>query len=209
MTQTMLGLRFEPARQAPRWHEDVQAFDVYEANDESNIPFARFYMDLFPRPNKYGHAAAFTLRRGRQLRDGSYVRPVSAIVGDLHHTRQRRLPPPRTASWSGLHDHRYILHDKTSATRCGSGPEFSGTVTERHFVEAPSQMLEHWDWQPDALWGSARHHEDGRADPGGLIKRRAHRGEEPESVLLPNGSGFLRVTLDFTSHSPGFDGDTT
>src|SRR5204863_6981863 len=81
VTQRMLGVRYEPAPGAPRWHPDVQAFDIYD--EGAGEPFARFYMDLFPRPNKYGHAAAFTLRRGRALADGTYQRPVSSIVANF------------------------------------------------------------------------------------------------------------------------------
>ena len=55
----LLGVRFEAVPAAPVWHEDVQAFDVYESDGDE--AFARFYMDLFPRPNTFGHAAAFTL----------------------------------------------------------------------------------------------------------------------------------------------------
>ena len=69
VTQSLLGIRYEPAPDAPRWHDDVQAFDIYDA--DGTEPFARFYMDLFPRPNKFNHAAAFTLRGGRRLPDGS------------------------------------------------------------------------------------------------------------------------------------------
>src|SRR6185436_11123854 len=79
--QHILGVTFTEAPSAPRWHADVLAYDISEA--EGGPPSARFYMDLFPRPNKYGHAAAFTLRRGRRLPDGSYQRPVSAIVANF------------------------------------------------------------------------------------------------------------------------------
>ena len=205
VTQTMLGLRFEPARQAPRWHEDVQAFDVYEANDESNIPFARFYMDLFPRPNKYGHAAAFTLRRGRQLRDGSYVRPVSAIVANF--TKPSASQPSllrHSEVVTFFHEFGHILHQTlTRAQRA----QFSGTATERDFVEAPSQMLEHWVWQPDVLRGFARHHETGAPIPEALIEGLIAAKNLNSGITTQRQLFF--ATLDFTYHSPGFDGDTT
>ena len=81
VTQELLGIRYEPAKNASVWHEDVQAFDIFEADGDR--PFARFYMDLYPRPNKFGHAAAFTMRGGRRLPDGSYQEPASAIVANF------------------------------------------------------------------------------------------------------------------------------
>lgn len=91
--QRVFGLRFVEAPTAPRWHPDVLAYDIAEA--AGGAPFARFYMDLFPRPDKYGHAAAFTLRRGRRLDDGTYQAPVSAIVANFTRAgRRTAIPPP-------------------------------------------------------------------------------------------------------------------
>src|SRR5262249_7509087 len=79
--QRLFGVRFVPVEPANAWHPDVQAFAVEDA--ESRDTIAYFYMDLFPRPDKFGHAAAFTLVGGRRLADGSYQRPVSAIVANF------------------------------------------------------------------------------------------------------------------------------
>ena len=56
VTQELLGIRYEPAPDAPKWYEDVQAYDIFES--DGSEAFARFYMDLYPRANKFGHAAA-------------------------------------------------------------------------------------------------------------------------------------------------------
>ena len=44
---------------------------------------ARFFMDLFPREGKFSHAAAFPLVSGRRLEDGTYQKPLSAIVANF------------------------------------------------------------------------------------------------------------------------------
>jgi thimet oligopeptidase len=138
VTQRLLGVRFQKI-EAPTWHPDVEGFDVYEA--DGSEPIARFYMDLFPRPNTYGHAAAFTIRSGRRRADSSYQRPVSAIVANF------TKPGPGTPSLlrhseveTLFHEFGHILHQVL--TRADYS-RFSGTATERDFVEAPSQMLEH------------------------------------------------------------------
>jgi thimet oligopeptidase len=203
VTQELLGVRYEPAPGAPRWHPDVQAFDIREA--AGGKPFARFYMDLFPRPNKYGHAAAFTLRRGRVLPDGSYQKPVSAIVANF------TKPTPSQPSLlrhsevvTFFHEFGHILHQ--TLTRAGRA-RFSGTATERDFVEAPSQMLEHWCWEPEVLASFSRHHETSEPLPTALLNSMI------AAKNLNSGVATLRqiffATLDFTYHSPGFHGDTT
>ena len=173
VTQRLLGVRFEKVA-APVWHADVEAFDVYEADGRE--PIARFYMDLFPRPNTYGHAAAFTIRSGRQRPDGSYQRPVSAIVANF------TKPGPDTPSLlrhseveTLFHEFGHILHQVLTRATFS---RFSGTATERDFVEAPSQMLEHWCWDREVLRSFSRHYETGEPLPDSLLD--AHGGgEEP------------------------------
>ena len=204
ITQAMLGVRYEAAPTAPRWHPDVQAFDVYEA-DGGREPFARFYMDLFPRPNKYGHAAAFTMRRGRHVPGGGYQRPVSAIVANFTKPGDGRPSLLRHSEVVVLfHEFGHILHQVlTRAQRA----RFSGTATERDFVEAPSQMLEHWVWEPAVLATFARHYETGAPLPDELLSAMV------AAKNLDSGIVYLRqmyfASLDFAYHSPGFDGNTT
>ncbi len=203
VTQTMLGLRFAPAPDAPRWNPDVQAFDVFDA--DGTEPFARFYMDLFPRPNTYGHAAAFTLRRGRELADGSYQKPVSAIVANF--TKPTATQPSllrHTEVVTFFHEFGHILHQTLTKARRA---RFSGTATERDFVEAPSQMLEHWVWEPSVLSGFARHHETGEPLPEHLVNAMVAAKNLDSGVMTLRQIFF--ATLDFAYHSPGFDGDTT
>lgn len=201
--QRLLGVRFEARPDAPVWHEDVQAFDVYEADGDE--AFARFYMDLFPRPNTFGHAAAFTLRGGRRLPDGSYQKPVSAIVANFTKPSADAPSLLRHSEVETLfHEFGHILHQTLTRAEYG---RFSGTRTERDFVEAPSQMLEHWVWDREVLASFTRHYETGEPLPDSLL----------ESMLaaktLSSGVTTLRQLyfshLDQAYHAPGFDGDST
>ncbi len=202
VTQRLLGVRFEKVA-APVWHPDVEAFDVYEA--DGNEPVARFYMDLFPRPNTYGHAAAFTIRSGRQRPDGSYQRPVSAIVANF------TKPGPDTPSLlrhseveTLFHEFGHILHQVLTRATFS---RFSGTATERDFVEAPSQMLEHWCWDREVLRSFSRHYETGEPLPDSLLDAMVAAKNLSSGVLTLRQMFF--ATLDFTLHSEGFDGDST
>jgi len=203
VTQELLGIRYEPAPDAPRWHDDVQAFDIYDA--AGSEPFARFYMDLYPRPNKFGHAAAFTLRAGRELPQGGYQQPVSAIVANF--TR----PTPDTPSLlrhtevvTFFHEFGHILHQTLTRARF---LEFSGTSTERDFVEAPSQMLEHWVWDRDVLARFSRHYQTGKPLPPTLLDAMVRAKHLSSGIRERRQLFFAR--LDYILHASGFDGDTT
>ncbi|HEY4670103.1 MAG TPA: M3 family metallopeptidase [Tepidiformaceae bacterium] len=203
VTQQMLGVRYKPVADAATWHSDVQTFDIYEADGSG--PFARFHMDLFPRPNKYGHAAAFTLRRGRQLADGSYQSPVSAIVANFTKPTPTQPSLLRHSEVVTLfHEFGHILHQTLTRTRRA---RFSGTATERDFVEAPSQMLEHWCWDAGVLRSFSRHYESGEPLPEALLEAMVAAKNLDSGVIMLRQVYF--ASLDFAYHSPGFGGDTT
>ncbi|MFZ0493323.1 MAG: M3 family metallopeptidase, partial [Acidimicrobiia bacterium] len=81
LTAEVFGLEYRKRSDVPVWHPDVVAYDIVDA--DSGEALAVFMADLFPRPDKYTHAAAFDLVPGRRLRDGSYQNPVSAIVANF------------------------------------------------------------------------------------------------------------------------------
>jgi len=208
VTQELLGVRYEPAPDAPKWHADVQAYDIYDVRDggaRSERPIARFYMDLYPRPNKFNHAAAFTLRGGRRLPDGSYQTPISAIVANF--TKPTAEAPSllrHTEVVTFFHEFGHILHQTLTKA---AYLEFSGTSTERDFVEAPSQMLEHWVWDGDILRRFSRHHKTGAPLPDDLLQAMVRAKNVSSGIAKLRQMFFAK--LDFALHSPGFDGDST
>jgi thimet oligopeptidase len=201
--QHILAVKFTEAPDAPRWHPDVLAFDISEA--AGGEPFARFYMDLFPRPNKYGHAAAFTLRRGRKLSDGSYQKPVSSIVANFTKPSANQPSLLRHSEVDTFFlEFGPIMHQTLTRTQRSA---FSGTQTERDFVEAPSQMLEHWCWEPEVLGSFARHFETGEPLPKALLDSMIAAKQLDSGIMTLRQLFF--ATLDLAYHSPEFDGDTT
>ncbi|MDX3353285.1 Zn-dependent oligopeptidase [Streptomyces sp. ME01-24h] len=204
LTQEVLGIRIvEVADTPPVWHPDVRVYDIAEA--DGGEPFARFYMDLWPRPDKYKHAAAYVLRSGRALADGSYQQPLAAIVANFTKPVADRPSLLRHAEVCNLfHEFGHVLHDTLTRTERAC---FAGTETELDFVEAPSQMLENWCWDPAVLRRFARHHKTGAPLPEELLAGM---------VAARNvGSGLATLvqifyaSLDLAYHSPGFDRDTT
>jgi thimet oligopeptidase len=174
-------------------------------NPEGNQEVAYFYMDLFPRENKYGHAAAFTLRGGRRLPDGSYQRPVSAIVANFTKPTATQPSLLRHSEVETLfHEFGHILHQTLTAAEY---LRFSGSRTERDFVEAPSQMLEQWVWLPEVLERFSRHVETGEPLPRTLLEAMIAAKHLHAGVLIARQLFFAE--LDLAYHGPGARKDTT
>ena len=127
---------------------------------------AHFYADLFPREGKFTHAAAFPLVIGHRAADGSYVKPVNAIVANFTPPSATR-PSLLTHGPHGeietlFHEFGHILHMSLTQAEF---TRFSAAETEWDFVEAPSQIMEHWVWQPEILARFARHYQTGEPMP--------------------------------------------
>ncbi|HSM44356.1 MAG TPA: M3 family metallopeptidase, partial [Acidimicrobiia bacterium] len=157
LTSEMFGISFEEIADFDAWHEDVQFYAIHDAGTGEEI--ARFYLDLFPREGKYGHAAEFPLIPSRRLEDGSYQNPVCAMVANF--TKPTKDQPSllqHSEVETLFHEFGHVLHQNLGRTELA---RFAGTSTERDFVEAPSQIMEHWTWRPDVLKRFARHYETG------------------------------------------------
>lgn len=157
----------ESARDAgrPFWHEDVELFQVKD--NATGEMLGEFYLDLFPREGKYSHAAQFPLRLRKVWADGTVTTPRVALVCNFTKPMEGR---PSLLSHGEVetffHEFGHCLHSiLTRATLAN----FSGTNVARDFVEAPSQMLENWTWQPAVLSRFARHYETGEPLPAEVI----------------------------------------
>lgn len=201
--QTLFDIRFHPVEPANAWHPDVRQFTIHNAADGAEI--ATFFLDLFPREHKFGHAAAFTLRSGRRLADGSYQQPVSAMVANFTKPAADNPSLLRHSEVETLfHEFGHILHQTLTKADL---PRFAGSATERDFVEAPSQMLEHWVWDAGVLARFSRHVESGDPLPAHLLDallraKRLHAG-----VITARQLYF--GTLDMAYHDAGAPKDTT
>lgn len=200
--ERLFGVRFVPLEGARSWHPDVRAFAVEDA--AAGDVRASFFMDLFPRPDKFGHAAAFSLVKGRALPDRSYQQPVSVIVANF--TKPTESEPSllkHDEVETLFHEFGHIVHQ--TLTRAET-VRFSGTSVQRDFVEAPSQMLEHWCWLPDVLAGFTRHVDSGAPLPEDLLQAML-AAKRLDSGLITARQLFFSE-LDMAYHNGGVP-DTT
>ncbi|WP_141844624.1 M3 family metallopeptidase [Humibacillus xanthopallidus] len=161
VTGRLFGLEWVPVprEEARTWHEEVATYDVSFEGER----IGRIHLDLHPRDGKYKHAAQFDLVRGVtdvQLAEGVLV--CNFNRGLLEHDEVVTL----------FHEFGHLVHHVLAGRT--EWVRFSGVATEWDFVEAPSQMLEEWAWDPEVLATFARN-ADGETIPADLVEamRRA------------------------------------
>lgn len=131
--QELLGLTFKQLPEAQTWHKEVSTYEVRDK--KSNDLLGHFYLDLYPRDDKFNHAAAFTLLKRSNI-DKNLRLAAAAMVTNFN--------PPEGDKPSLLH-HRevvtffhefgHVMHNMCSEANYN---RFSGASVEKDFVEMPS-----------------------------------------------------------------------
>lgn len=162
----VFGITFEPV-DIPVWHPNVKAFKIKDKATGELLAY--FYMDLYPREGKYKHAACFGLVDGEEKQDGTYQIPFVAIVANLNKPSGDTPSLLKHGEVETLfHEFGHVLHNALTKAKYSA---FSGTSVSWDFVEAPSQMLERWAWDPQVLKKISKHYKTGEPLPDELIKR--------------------------------------
>ena len=152
--EEVFDLHIKPESNETAWHEDVELWSLWEKNGQQ---LAYFYLDLYPREGKFTHAAVFDISSGGSSRQEL---PICSMVANF--------PNPNTGD--GLmtfdevetlfHEFGHVLHNgigKSKYTR------FVGANCEWDFVEAPSQIMEHWVWKVECMKRISTHIESGES----------------------------------------------
>ncbi|MFL5563343.1 MAG: M3 family metallopeptidase [Gemmatimonadaceae bacterium] len=199
--QELFGLKFTEVKPADAWSPEVTRYAVTDA--QTGRPLGTIYLDLFPRAGKYDHFADFSLRAARALPDGSRELPVTAIVGNWP---QPGGDTPALLSHGDVvtffHEFGHAvdaLADQSPYISTGTG------YLRQDFVEALSQMLENWMWQPSILKRVSRNVKTGEPLPDSLIARMLALKH-----FSDGGNGTAQAfysAYDMTLHSSGADVD--
>jgi thimet oligopeptidase len=165
--QELLGVRFSEVLPADAWAAGVRQFDVKNAADGKRLGV--LYLDLFPRDNKYGHFADFGITSTRRLADGTREVPLNAIVGNWP---QGAPGKPATLTHADVVTFFHEFGHAMSAV-CDQSPFITtgSNGLRQDFVEALSQMLENWMWQPSILARVTKNVETGKPLPDSLATR--------------------------------------
>ena len=161
----LFGLTFNEIQDIDKYHPDVQTFEVL---NEKHELVAVFYADFFPRKGKR-NGAWMTSFKPQYIKDNINERPHVSIVCNF--------TPPTPTKPSLLtfnevttlfHEFGHALHGMLANT---TYPSLSGTSVYWDFVELPSQIMENWCYEPEALALFAKHYETNEIIPQQLVDK--------------------------------------
>ncbi|GAB1307831.1 M3 family metallopeptidase [Urechidicola sp. KH5] len=161
----LFDLNFEPISEIDTYHEDVKTYRVTNENDEL---VAIFYADFFPREGKR-NGAWMTSFKDQWKCNGENSRPHISIVCNFTKPTESK---PSLLTFNEVttlfHEFGHALHGMLADTVY---PSMSGTSVRWDFVELPSQILENWCYEKEALSLFAKHFETNETIPMELVKK--------------------------------------
>lgn len=182
VTQTLFNVRYVELENPSVWYPDVRAFEVFDGDKK----IGRFYLDLFPRENKYTHAACFGMIKGKSMPAGYQIPNATLLCNFPAPTEGRPSLMPYSQVETFFHEFGHVLHQLLTTADLSAQ---SGTSVARDFVEAPSQIFENWIWNYESVKLFARHYQTNEVLPKELFDKM---------VAAKNvGSGLLTETQIF------------
>ena len=161
----LYDLQFKEVQNVDKYHEEVKTYRVTNAKGEE---VALFYADFHPREGKRG-GAWMTVYRDQQKKDGKNIRPHISNVCNFSRATSKK---PALLTFNEVttlfHEFGHALHGMLADTTYTS---LSGASVYWDFVELPSQVLENWCYEPEALALFAKHYETGEIIPKELIEK--------------------------------------
>ncbi|MEQ3656701.1 MAG: M3 family metallopeptidase [Dokdonia sp.] len=165
VAEKLFGLQFKAVDDVEVYHQDVKTYRVYD-QDERYI--ALFYADFHPRKGKRG-GAWMTSFKGQMIKDGVNHRPhISNVCNFTPSTPTKPSLLTFNEVTTLFHEFGHGLHGMLANT---TYPSLSGTSVFWDFVELPSQVLENWCYQQEALELFAHHYDTGEVIPMELIQK--------------------------------------
>jgi peptidyl-dipeptidase Dcp len=158
----LYGLKFIAKPDLPRYHPEVQVFEVQEADGRHT---GILYMDFHPRPSKRSGAWSGGFRRA-WYEQGKRVPPISTITCNF--TR----PTADAPALLSTDEVETFFHEfgHSLATLFSQG-RYRNRSVARDSVELPSQIMEHWAFEPELLAVYAKHYKTGEAIPAALVEK--------------------------------------
>jgi oligopeptidase A len=202
LVNRLYGIRVIEEPGVPVWDPQVRYYNI---RDENDTFLGGFYADWYPRENKRGGAwmdalitggpAAGGFRPHLGLVCGNLTPPIEEGPALLTHREVETI----------FHEFGHLLHHLLSRVEVRS---LAGTNVAWDFVELPSQIMENWCWEREALDLFARHWETEAAIPDDLFQKmkRARTFRAANAQMRQLGFGFLDLLLH-VRYSPSQAGD--
>jgi Zn-dependent oligopeptidase len=196
IAEKLFGIRFKEVFDIEKYYNDVQTFEVI---DFKNNFVAVFYADFFPRKGKR-NGAWMTSYKSQYIKNDKNERPHVSIVCNF--------TPPTNTKPSLLtfnevttlfHEFGHALHGMLANT---TYPSLSGTSVYWDFVELPSQVMENWCYEPEALALFAKHYQTGEIIPQEYVEKIKESANFQEGMATLRQLSFGLLDMAFHSNDP-------
>jgi Zn-dependent oligopeptidase len=198
----LFGLTFTEIFDIDKYHEEVT---TYEVKDEFGELVAIFYADFFPRKGKR-NGAWMTSFKSQSIKDGVNERPHISNVCNFTPpivTSENSEAKPSLLTFNEVttlfHEFGHGLHGMLANT---TYPSLSGTSVYWDFVELPSQVMENWCYEPEALALFAKHYETGEIIPQEYVEKIKESASFQEGMATLRQLSFGLLDMAFHSNNP-------
>ncbi len=198
VVKRLYGIEIKEKKGIETWHDDVHFYEIVDSNKELR---GQFYLDLFARNQKRGGAWMDEARVRRKLGNNQYQTPVAyltcnfrAPVGDmpslLTHDEVLTL----------FHEFGHGLHHMLTKMECASVSGINGVAWDA--VELPSQFMENWCWEKEALAFISGHYQTNEPLPDDLLEKMQRAKNFQSGMMLLRQLEFslfdFRLHLEYT-----------
>ncbi len=192
----LYGLQFNEVNDVDKYHPDVK---TYRVTDENGKYIALFYADFHPRPGKRD-GAWMTGYKPQFVKNGKEERPHISIVCNF--TKPSKAQPSLLTFnevTTLFHEFGHALHGMLGETNY---PSLSGANVYWDFVELPSQVLENWCYEREALEIFAKHYETGEVIPMELVEKIKESANFHEGMFTVRQLSFGMLDLSWHAIDP-------
>jgi Zn-dependent oligopeptidase len=202
VAQKLYGITFEETFEIDKYHKDVK---TYEVKDEDNQLVAIFYADFFPRKGKR-NGAWMTSFKSQYIKKGTNERPHISNVCNFTPpivSSEKSEAKPSLLTFNEVttlfHEFGHGLHGMLANT---TYPSLSGTSVYWDFVELPSQIMENWCYEPEALALFAYHYETGEIIPMELVNKIKESASFQEGMATMRQLSFGLLDMGWHGQDP-------
>lgn len=191
----LYGLTFSEVKDIDTYHKDVTTYEVSDINGLIAI----FYVDFFPRKGKR-NGAWMTSYKSQFVQDSINHRPHVSIVCNFTKPTATK---PSLLTFNEVttlfHEFGHALHGMLADTVY---PSLSGTSVYWDFVELPSQIMENWCYEPEALQLFAHHYQTGEVIPMEYINKIKESASFQEGIATMRQLSFGLLDMGWHSADP-------
>ena len=196
IAEKLYGLTFTEVFDIDKYHEEVTTYEVKGKNNEL---VAVFYADFFPRKGKR-NGAWMTSFKSQYIKDGKNERPhISNVCNFTKPTETKPSLLTFNEVTTLFHEFGHGLHGMLANT---TYPNLSGTSVYWDFVELPSQIMENWCYEPEALALFAHHYETGEVIPQEYVQKIKESASFQEGMATMRQLSFGLLDMGWHGQDP-------